>query len=151
MVKGARPACIIDSLRYNDGLLNDFLEIVPLYYEDLTFIKLTTVEYLVCLTSNKEQVLKDYKSNPGKALGYCYLFTRQDYEYTTERWINDPKYAIYYYVISNISGNKVELFITVVPVNKFDDKVKQCIENHIVSFNHVLSNLDYKATYEIKN
>jgi len=150
VVKKARPSCIIDRLRWNDSLLQDFLEIIKLYYENLSIIQLPSVEYLVCLTKNVKKILRDYKINPGKALGYCYLFKKSDYEYYTEEYKNNPKYAIYYYAISNISQAKIELFITVVPINKYDS-IKQCIIDQVESFNNVLSNLDYNVTYEIKN
>ncbi len=75
VLKGVRDAFIIDSIGYNMKLLDELLQIITEY--ELTAIKLTEIEYLICLTVNKSNVIKNYNINPAIVLGYCY--TKPDF------------------------------------------------------------------------
>ena len=143
VLSGARMACIIDDIRVNEALLKRLLEILLDYYP-LSVNRLTSVEYLLFLTINKDQVEKEYNMIRANVLGYCY--NKPDFAN-----IFIDRIAVEFWATSRISGFKVDLFITVIPAYAYDDSVKQCISDRIELFNLVLNNLDYTVTVETRH
>lgn len=144
VLTGARTACVIDRIRNKPSLLEELLERLLDYY-DLSITRLTSVEYLLYLTINKDFVEKEYKRNPANVLGYCY--NRNDFANT-----NIDRIAVKYFAKSKISNYKVGLFITVIPEYAYHEKsVQECILDKIYLFNSILSNLDYTVLFSMKH
>jgi len=140
----ARPACIIDSIRNNDELLNELLDILLEDY-DLSITRLTSVEYLVYLTINKDYIEKEFKINKANVLGYCY--NKNDYDN-----INIDRVTVKFIAKSILGAYEIELFITAIPLHSYEeDSVQKCISNQINSFDSVLSNLDFTVYIKIKH
>lgn len=140
VLAGARPACIIDSIRNNNELLNELLNILLEDY-DLSITRLTSVEYLVYLTINKDYIEKEFKINKANALGYCY--NKDDF--------NDIN-IVEFIAKSTIGSYEVKLFITAMPLHAYEeDSVQECISNQINSFDSVLSNLDFTVYIKVKH
>jgi hypothetical protein len=140
----ARPACIIDSISNNKELLNELLDILLEDY-DLSKTRLTSVEYLVYLTVNKNYIENEFKINKANVLGYCY--NKNDF-YD----INIDRIFVEFIAKSTTGSYEVELFITAIPLHAYEeDLVQKCISNQINSFDSVLSNLDFTVYIKIKH
>lgn len=109
----AKPACIIDSIRNNDELLDELLNILLGDY-DLSITRLTSVEYLVYLTINKDYIEKEPKINKANALGYCY--NKNDFAD-----INIGRVFVEFIAKSTISAYEIELFITAMPLHSYEE------------------------------
>lgn len=142
VLTGARTACVIDSIRNNPSLLDELLERLLDYYE-ISVTRLTSVEYLLYLTVNKDYVEKEYKHNPTDVLGYCY--NKNDFAN-----INIDRVTVEFIAKSKLSDYEVGLFITVIPSYAYNKKsIQKCIFDNVNLFNYVLSNLDYTVSVSI--
>ena len=142
VVTKVRPAYILDSIRFNNELLKDFLDTILEEYKLLS-IKITSVEYLLYLQENEDYVIKNYKNNMADVLGYCY--NGRDF---ASLYI--AKVKVIFNAISNVSGYKTKLFITSIPKYAYEtNAVQQCIENRVTLFNSVLTHLDYTVIVTI--
>lgn len=142
VLTGTRTACVIDEIRYNPSLLDELLEILLDYYK-ISITRLTSVEYLLYLTVNKDYVEKEYKHNRANVLGYCY--NKNDFAN-----IYIDRVAVEFMAKSKISGREDGLFITVIPLYAYEkDTIKKCISDKVNLFDSVLSNLDYTVSVSI--
>lgn len=148
VVTGARKACIIDAIRNNDALLQELLDTIIIHYPTLTTIMITSVEHLVCLSTNEEHVknilIKNDPLKIASLLGYCYINT--DFANTKIQRI-----AVDFRAKSMRHGIDTHLYYTVMPSSAYNTtNVQTCIKNIIKTYNEVLIHLEYEVVIKKK-